>query len=61
MRKTGLPEKVCVVCGRPFSWRKRWERNWKDVRICSERCRRNRGGRALRSALELPMDADRAG
>ncbi|MGV2341879.1 MAG UNVERIFIED_CONTAM: DUF2256 domain-containing protein [Planctomycetaceae bacterium] len=43
MRKSELPEKICCGCGRPFSWRKRWERNWNEVRFCSERCRRNRG------------------
>ncbi|WP_243760130.1 DUF2256 domain-containing protein [Deinococcus radiodurans] len=28
----------------PFSWRKKWERDWDNVRYCSERCRR--GGTA---------------
>ncbi|MEB3221712.1 MAG: DUF2256 domain-containing protein [Candidatus Sericytochromatia bacterium] len=41
-----LPEKVCPVCGRPFSWRKKWERVWDEVRYCSERCRRRRQGGA---------------
>ncbi|MEO1528747.1 MAG: DUF2256 domain-containing protein [Planctomycetota bacterium] len=34
--------KVCVACGRPFTWRKKWERCWDQVRYCSERCRRQR-------------------
>jgi hypothetical protein len=25
-KKGDLPEKVCVVCGRPFTWRKKWEK-----------------------------------
>ncbi|MGQ3014179.1 MAG: DUF2256 domain-containing protein [Flavobacteriales bacterium] len=33
---------MCAVCGRPFSWRKKWEKVWSEVRYCSERCRRNR-------------------
>ncbi len=33
------PSKVCAVCGRPFSWRKKWERDWENVRYCSDRCR----------------------
>ena len=33
------PSKVCPVCGRPFSWRKKWERDWESVRYCSDRCR----------------------
>ena len=38
--KSNLPSKDCVVCGRPFEWRKKWERCWDEVRYCSERCRR---------------------
>ncbi|WP_415811946.1 DUF2256 domain-containing protein [Litorimonas haliclonae] len=41
-KKPTLPSKVCAVCGRPFSWRKKWERDWEFVRFCSERCRRNK-------------------
>ncbi|MFM8952940.1 MAG: DUF2256 domain-containing protein [Planctomycetaceae bacterium] len=38
----GLPHKPCVVCGRPFAWRKKWERCWEQVRYCSDRCRMQR-------------------
>lgn len=44
-RKQDLPSKICVVCGRSFSWRKKWERCWDEVKYCSERCRRNRSER----------------
>ncbi|MFP4320852.1 MAG: DUF2256 domain-containing protein [Anaerolineales bacterium] len=37
-----LPEKVCPVCERPFTWRKKWARHWDSVIYCSERCRRRR-------------------
>ncbi|MEM8898560.1 MAG: DUF2256 domain-containing protein [Bacteroidota bacterium] len=40
--KSNLPSKPCEVCGRPFSWRKKWENCWEEVKYCSERCRRNR-------------------
>ena len=33
------PSKVCPVCGLPFSWRKKWERDWDNVKYCSDRCR----------------------
>ncbi|MFN5726211.1 MAG: DUF2256 domain-containing protein, partial [Pseudanabaena sp.] len=26
--KSFLPSKDCVVCGKPFTWRKKWERCW---------------------------------
>jgi len=42
VKKENLPSKVCLVCGRPFVWRKRWERDWAQVLYCSERCRRNK-------------------
>ncbi|MGP7732832.1 DUF2256 domain-containing protein [Oceanimonas smirnovii] len=41
-KKPYLPQKTCLVCGRPFSWRKKWARDWEQVKYCSERCRRQR-------------------
>jgi hypothetical protein len=35
-----LPTKPCVVCGREITWRKKWERDWDNVRYCGEACRR---------------------
>lgn len=37
-----LPYKICTVCGLPFNWRKKWEKNWEEVKYCSERCKRNK-------------------
>jgi hypothetical protein len=39
MDKANLPKKICAVCGRPFVWRKKWARDWSNVRVCSDRCR----------------------
>ena len=36
-----LPVKVCVVCARPFTWRKKWAANWEHVQVCSQACRAN--------------------
>ena len=33
------PEKICVQCGRSFEWRKKWEKNWAEIKYCSDRCR----------------------
>ncbi|QCZ93465.1 DUF2256 domain-containing protein [Salinimonas iocasae] len=38
MKKSELPEKICPVCHRPFTWRKKWEKNWQEVKYCSKRC-----------------------
>jgi hypothetical protein len=45
-KKPNLPTKDCVVCEKPFAWRKKWERVWDDVKYCSERCRRNAKGKS---------------
>jgi len=37
-----LPTKVCVACGRQIRWRKKWERDWENVRYCSDACRRRK-------------------
>lgn len=43
VKKQHLPEKMCVACGRPFAWRKKWERDWANVKFCSDACRRGKG------------------
>jgi hypothetical protein len=43
-KKANLPSKDCAHCGLPFSWRKKWERDWEQVKYCSERCRRAPAG-----------------
>jgi hypothetical protein len=37
--KSNLPTKPCAACGRSFSWRKKWARDWERVLFCSDRCR----------------------
>jgi len=39
-KKQDLPQKICANCERPFTWRKKWEKDWGNVKYCSERCRR---------------------
>ena len=38
-RKANLPTKSCIICNRHFAWRKKWTRDWANVKYCSERCR----------------------
>ncbi|MDC3195429.1 DUF2256 domain-containing protein [Flavobacteriaceae bacterium] len=42
MKKQYLPVKYCAVCEKPFNWRKKWKKNWEQVKYCSERCSRNK-------------------
>ena len=54
--------KACASCGRTITWLKKWERNWDQVRYCSERCGKHKP-RAAAAALEqriLDMLATRA-
>ena len=45
IKKQNLPQKTCASCGKPFTWRKKWDRDWDAVKFCSDRCR-SAGGRA---------------
>ncbi len=53
VEKSDLPVKTCAACGRPFAWRKKWRKDWEQVRFCSDACRRKRQGRSA-SALRPP-------
>ncbi|MFZ9308942.1 MAG: DUF2256 domain-containing protein [Candidatus Nanopelagicales bacterium] len=39
VKKQNLPEKICLHCQRPFTWRKKWEKDWENVLYCSKSCR----------------------
>ena len=51
--KRPLPYKECVVCKKPFSWRKKWEKVWEDVKYCSKRCRSNKN-EIIKLSFALP-------
>ncbi len=39
VKKENLPTKLCLVCNRPYTWRKKWEKVWDEVKYCSDKCR----------------------
>ncbi len=41
-KKKHLPNKVCPKCERPFYWRKKWERDWENVKYCSKKCQKQK-------------------
>lgn len=45
-KKQDLPSKLCACCGLPFTWRKKWERDWEGVKFCSDRCRQQGAAKA---------------
>jgi len=38
--KAALPSKPCQMCGRPMTWRRSWAKNWAEVKVCSDACRK---------------------
>jgi hypothetical protein len=67
------PPKPCQACGREITWRKKWERDWDQVRWCSDRCRKRKTSSsddrleatilellATRTGTICPSDAARA-
>ena len=46
--------KTCQSCGRRIEWRKKWERDWDEVRYCSSSCR-SRGVTAVDRQLEATI------
>ncbi len=48
-KKPNLPQKICAACARPFAWRKKWARDWDQVRFCSDACRDGRRDQARKA------------
>ena len=42
--RSDVPTKTCAVCGRAITWRKKWARDWAEVKYCSDGCRRRAKG-----------------
>ena len=40
IKKQNLPSKICIICKRPFTWIKKWEKVWNEVKYCSEKCKK---------------------
>ena len=47
------PEKICLNCGRPFEYRKKWAKNWDEVKFCSDRCRSEGRGAGKKQSENL--------
>jgi hypothetical protein len=60
----GSDEKTCAACGRRIAWRRKWARDWDQVRWCSDACRRHGVrdvDRDLEQAITDLLDARAAG
>lgn len=57
-----VPPKACVACGREITWRKKWARDWANVKYCSDACRRSGGHESERlEAAIRELLAERSG
>ena len=56
-KKADLPSKSCAHCGLPFNWRKKWKRDWEQVKFCSGRCRRAAKGPVPSDTVAAPAAA----
>jgi hypothetical protein len=53
---TDVPTKPCAVCGRTITWRKKWERDWPNVKYCSNACRRSASSTAHQQLERAILD-----
>jgi hypothetical protein len=40
-KKLKLLDKICSICNLRFTWRKKWSKNWNEVKYCSKKCAKN--------------------
>lgn len=53
--------KICESCGREIEYRKKWARNWDNVKFCSDECRANKNKFDYRDAILELLNTRRAG
>lgn len=53
MIKKNIPTdfKICSSCGRKIDYRKKWEKNWPEIKYCSDECRRNKNKFDFRESI----------
>lgn len=57
-------EKTCASCGRRIEWRRKWAKDWDQVRYCSDACRRRKvtaEDERLEASILRLLDARRGG
>ena len=51
-----MKTKHCLSCGRPFSEQKRWEKNWDEVKYCSQKCRTNKWDKKFKDLAQFILN-----
>ena len=57
IKKENFPAKICVVCERPFTWRKKWQKVWDKVKYCSEKCKKLKAKKLKIDKTNLNVDS----
>ena len=54
---SGRDSKICLTCGKQFSWHKKWDQNWHSVTTCSNKCKKKlRASNSEVSVLKQPSE-----
>ena len=64
MKQGSHVAKVCAHCGRTIEWRRKWKRDWENIRYCSDACRSAKlttTDTALEAAILTLLDTRGAG
>lgn len=48
-----MNSKICSWCFRPFEYRKKWEKNWDDIKLCSDLCRKDSKNKEKKNLKEI--------
>lgn len=51
MKDKLIDTKICSSCGRTIVYRKKWEKNWAEIKYCSDECRRNKNKFDFRESI----------
>ena len=51
MKDKLIDTKICSSCGRTIEYRKKWEKNWSEIKYCSDECRRNKNKFDFRDSI----------
>ena len=55
-KKLNLPQKICLVCQKTFTWRKKWQKDWEQVKYCSHKCQKNSANKnSLKKILTISL------
>lgn len=56
-----MDSKICATCGRTIEYRKKWEKNWADIKYCSDQCRKQKSKSNYKDQILALLEARGAG